>query len=220
MSLKMLDFSIPMNEEARSYFSKAADISRLVRDRERFINILALFVSRVRSNDELSAEAGDGVQLAVAAKAVRSALAAVAKLTELTRARLGGSIIGDFYWARLGAVLAAEEKGEPPIFDYHTINKEAGRGPQWLDPTMDEEIENDLALILLEALDAAFDGVVGRATYDVVGNRGRPRGAKMQWPMHEFVLSLWRLCRHCGGRVTLSNTGGKLAALSSSCLRH
>ena len=208
MSLQMLDFSIPMNEEARSYFSKAADISHLVRDRERFINTLAFFVSRVRSNDELLAEAGDSAQLVVAAKAVRSALTAVAKLTELTRARLGGAITRDFCFARIGAELAAEEKGAPLKFDYHTIRKAYG-GPHWLDPTMDEDTENNLALILLEALDTAFDDVVGRATYDVEGKRGRPRGAKMQWPMHEFVLSLWRLCRHCGGRVTLSNTGGR-----------
>ena len=27
--------------------------------------------------------------------------------------------------------------------------------------------------------------------------------------MHDFVLSLWKLGRHCGGNVALSNTGGQ-----------
>lgn len=199
---------IPVAPEARAHLIWAADVLNL-RDREGFIDTIAVFIAHARNNSELSTEIACGdAQLFAAAKAVRSAHAAVAKLTPGQKVWLGSNITEAFAVPRQEAQYAQKEKGGPLILEYHAI-REAWGGPAWLDPTMDPDTEDNLATILLEAVDAAFNPIIGRSPHVAEGRKGKPKGAKTQWPMHEFVLSLWGLGHHCGGRVTLSNTGGK-----------
>ena len=120
----------------------------------------------------------------------------------------GVSITQPFVVPRTEANYAQKENWGPLILEYRVIRQGWG-GPPWLDPTMDLHTEDNLAAILIEAVDTSFNEIIGRSPHVASGKKGRPKDAKTQWPMYYFVLSLWKLSRHCGGDVTLSNTGGQ-----------
>jgi hypothetical protein len=118
--------------------------------------------------------------LLAAAKAVRAAHGAVAKLTPQQRATLGLVITHPCY------------------------------RPAWLatDGLSLEEEEN-IVVSVMETIDAWLGFRVGRGPQAVSGKQGRPGGAKAKWAMHQFVLRLWYVSRLYGGDVTLSNKGGE-----------
>ena len=198
---------VPITTEDRARLNKAADLLNSVHDREGFIDTIALFIYGARLNSEMSSEMADD-QIIAAAKAVRSAHTAVAKLTIQQKMWLGVSITQPFVVPRTEANYAQKENGGPLILEYRVIRQGWG-GPPWLDPTMDLHTEDNLAAILIEAVDTAFNEIIGRSPHVASGKKGRPKDAKTQWPMYYFVLSLWKLSRHCGGNVTLSNMGGQ-----------
>jgi hypothetical protein len=86
---------IRITPDAFVRLNKAADLLNLVRNRESFIDTIAALASSTHLKDRLRFEIRDvDAHLIAAAKAVRSAHAAVAKLTPRQRAQLGVIIDG------------------------------------------------------------------------------------------------------------------------------
>ena len=119
-----------------------------------------------------------GHRLLVAAQAVRTAYGAVAKLTPKQKWQLGRIITG--------------------------LNAR----PYWLPVDLPSEAEDNLAPALIEAVDAAFGTFIERGPHAASGKKGKQKGTKAQWAMHDFVLRLWDWSRQWGA-VTLSSKGGQ-----------
>ena len=96
--------------EDRARLNKAADLLNSVHDREGFIDTIALFICGARLNSEMSSEMADDQRI-VAAKAVRSAHTAVAKLTIQQKMWLGVSITQPFVVPRTEANYAQKKTG-------------------------------------------------------------------------------------------------------------
>jgi hypothetical protein len=80
----------------------------------------------------------------------------------------------------------------------------------WLQPSLPPDVRNNLVLAVIGAMDTTFGGAVGRAPHAPSSKRGKPRGAKSNWVMHDFALKLWLVCESYGDvPITLSNSGGQ-----------
>jgi len=133
-----------------------------------------------------------GARLLTAAKAVRAAHGAIAKLPPEQKERLSL-----YLRILMGAPLMVAPEGL--------------EGPQpWLRPSLPPNVRDNLVSALIDAMDAAFGDAVGRAPHAPSSKRGKPRGAKSNWVMHDFALTLWLVCESYGDvPVTLSNSGGE-----------
>ena len=152
-----------------------------------------------------------------AAKAVRSARTAVAKLSWRQKAQLGTTLTRPFGVSRGRAQLSQKRNGGPLILEpYDVMRRESDRinlnfgndTAPWLDPTMDLDTQDNLVELMMELLDAAFGAFIDRSEHSVSGKPGKPAGAKGQWAMHDFVANLWADSRYFG-EVTLSSRGGQ-----------
>jgi hypothetical protein len=163
-------------------------------------------IARVRSR-LFTRQMRDDPKLKAAAKAVRAAKAAVAKLTLQQRAQLGVTIT-------LEATLVADYTPD--------IRAKIVETRYWwlLPPT--PELQDDAPAILLDALDDALGAAISRPPEAApTGKRGKPKGTKINWPAYDFVYRFWYLChmhRECLGfdgfvsgksRITLSGKSGK-----------
>jgi hypothetical protein len=180
-------------EDDRALLNKIADIAGVPGPhRERFIGYVWYYVyatcieSRSRSRPNADA-------LLPAAKAVRAARGAVAKLTPQQRGALG-VILKD-----LREDLTPNTNVSEALY-HHILELPPRNTPH--------EMENNLVLALLDEMDAAFGILIGRNPHAPSGKRGKPDGAKAQWAMHYFVVQLWEFSSVYGD-VTLSNSGGQ-----------
>ena len=176
----------PLTPNERVCLNKVADllaVDSVDRDkRERFMGFTAGIVGTTDPwSEPFSPELRDA-RLLTAAKAVRAAYGAVAKLTPRQKGQLGMAIIFAF----------------SPGPDAR---------PYWLRADVPCEARGDIATSLIGMVDMALGKFIGRSPHVASGKKGRPGGSKTQWAMHEFVLRLWDWSRRWGG-VTLSNKGG------------
>ena len=212
-------FEVPLTPDDRARLNEAADVLVLTRDRrEDFVQTIGAIVYTTRLQSRLSSELSDVDGRAIAAaNAVRSAYTALAKLSPRQRGQLGVILTHPFMVPRVSAMLAQKRNGGPLIFGpYHVIRQECDRLAlqlghdtcPWLDPTMDLDTEGNLVELMIKHLDTAFGKFIGRSPHAASGRRGKQKGTKAQWAMHDFVSQLWSTSRYYG-EVTLSNKGGR-----------
>ena len=178
----------------------AADLLAVAaRHRTEFVEGIYSLVDTANSEIKKKGDA----RLLAAAKAVRAAHGAVAKLTPQQKWQLG-MIIDD---------------GLRPQDLPYEVWREHVRRPAWL-PTwpMRHEVWGNLVPDFIEAMDDAFGELVGRSPHTPSSKRGKPSGTKAQWAMHNFTAKLWMYGNLFGaGHITLSNSGdqagGSIVAL-------
>jgi hypothetical protein len=224
---------IPLTPDDRVRLNEVADtLGVRTQGRECFIETIIALATATNLRVQISPKQGRrDPQLLAAAKAVRSAYAAVAKLTPQEKNLLGIIITRPYKVPRARAELAQKRNGGPFVLEpYHVIRQEcdvqiradrdevASKIALWLDPTISLDTQDNLAAMLIEALDAALGEMTGRSPHSSTGARARPKGSRGQWTIHRFVLDLWQLSR-LYGRVTLSNNGGRAGGTIVAILR-
>jgi hypothetical protein len=175
--------SQPLTADEYVCLNKVADLLAVVDhdERERFIGFAVGIVGMTSPwSGPFSPKLRDA-RLLAAAKAVRAAYGAVAKLTPLQKRLLGITIICAF---------------------------SPDARPYWLPADLPFEVWDDMAPTFIGVVDMALGNAIGRSPHMASGNRGRQLGGKTQWDMHHFVLRLWDWSRRWGN-VTLSNKGGQ-----------
>jgi hypothetical protein len=169
----------PLAPDDRARLNKVADLLAVdPDDRECFISTIESIVSMTSIRHRLFTRRLRDARLLVAAQAVRTAYGAVAKLTPRQKWQLGWIITG--------------------------LNAR----PYWLPVDLPSEAEDNIAPALIEAVDAAFGTFIERSPHAASGKKGKQKGTKAQWAMHDFVLQLWDRSRQ-DGDVTLSNKDGQ-----------
>jgi hypothetical protein len=216
---KFADF-VPISPDNGARLNAVADVLGIPSDRrETFVETIAAHVYAASLGGQLyTKEKQRNPQLLAAAKAVRTAYTAVARLTPQQKGHLGILITRPFLVPRTIAELAQKQKGVAFVTEPYDAIRARWGGPPWMDPTMGLDAQDSLAVSLIEALDAALGEFIGRGPHGAPGKRGKPGGAKKRWPMHNFVLTLWCIGR-VYGRVTLSNTGGSAGGSIVAALR-
>jgi hypothetical protein len=181
---KLAEDSYPLTPDDRVRLNKVADLLAVDDDeRERFIGLAASIVNATSPwSGPFSPELRDA-RLLAAAKAVRGAVGAVAKLTPRQKGQLGMAIIGAF-------------------------SPDPDARPYWLPADLPFEVRDDIAPTLIGVVDMALGNYIGRSPHAASGKRGRQFGSKTQWDRHDFVLRLWDWSRRWGD-VRLSNKGGQ-----------
>jgi hypothetical protein len=214
-----LPFFVPLTLDDRACLTQAAQVLRVAPDGlDSFVDHIGTIVCTASLRNKLSSDLSDvDVHARAAAKAVRSASTAVARLTPRQKRRLGVILTAPFTVPRVRVLQSQERNGGPLISEpYDVMRRESDRinlqfgddTAPWLDPTMDFETQDNLVELMIEFLDAAFGKFIDRSDHSVPGKPGKPAGAKGQWAMHDFVAQLW-IDSYYYGNVTLSNRGGQ-----------
>jgi hypothetical protein len=150
------------------------------RHRDDFVEHIACIVFTACLRSRRSERTDLDAPFLAAAKAVRAAHGAVAKLTPQQKGQLGVAL---------------------------TASRSDGRC-LWMLSGLRFDVQDNLVLTLIDGLDAAFGELIGRSPHAPPSTRGKPSGAKAQWAMHEFAVRLWDSARFYGN-VTLSNLDGQ-----------
>jgi hypothetical protein len=168
----------PLTPDDRVRLNKVADLLAVASDERESFVVGIAALVSTTGLKSRLLSAQRDASLLAAAEAVRAAYSAVAKLTPRQKWKLGWIITG--------------------------LNAR----PYWLPVNLPSEAEDNIAPALIEAVDAAFGTFIERSPHAASGKLGKPKGAKAQWAMHDFVLQLWNMSRMYGD-VTLSNKSGQ-----------
>jgi hypothetical protein len=79
---------------------------------------------------------------------------------------------------------------------------------------------DELVPKFLSVADDAFGALIGRNPHQARGTGdGKPKGAVKDWSFQELVRDLWNGVNAYGGKLTLSENGGKAAGTVVAALR-